>query len=207
MFARSTTLTADLDRMDDGIAEIRETVMPTVLDMDGCTGLSMLCDRDTGRCIVTTAWETERAMARTRDRVALLRDSTATRFGSTSPQVQEWEIAALHRRHAAGDDACARVTWSRTDPDRADQVIDAFRTTIVPRMDDVPGFCSLSMMIDRHSGLGSLTTVYDDRSAMDASSDDMRRMREEFTRQMGMELVDVHGYDVVLHHLRVPELV
>ncbi|MDT0276633.1 antibiotic biosynthesis monooxygenase [Blastococcus goldschmidtiae] len=207
MYARSTTLTADPERMDDGIAEVRDTVMPAVLDMDGCTGLSMLCDRDSGRCIVTTAWETEEAMARTRDRVAMLRDNTATRFGSASPQVQEWEIAALHRLHHAGDDACARVTWSRTDPDRAEQVIDAFRTTIVPRMDDVPGFCSLSMMIDRHSGLGSLTTVYDDRSAMEAAGDDMRRMREEFTRQMRMELVDVQSYDVVLHHLRVPELV
>jgi heme-degrading monooxygenase HmoA len=207
MYARSTTLTADPERMDDGIAEVRDTVMPSVLDMDGCTGLSMLCDRESGRCIVTTAWETEEAMVRTRDRVALLRDNAATRFGSASPQVQEWEIAAVHRLHHAGDDACARVTWSRTEPGRADQVIDAFRSSIVPRMDDVPGFCSLSMMIDRNSGLGSLTTVYDDRSSMEASGDDMRRMREDFTRQMGMELVDVHTYDVVLHHLRVPELV
>jgi heme-degrading monooxygenase HmoA len=207
MYARSTTLTADPDRMDDGIAEVRDTVLPTVLDMDGCTGLSMLCDRDSGRCIVTTAWETEAAMARTRDRVAVLREDTAARFGSASPQVQEWEIAVVHRLHHAGDDACARVTWSRSDPDRTEQVIDAFRSRIVPRMDDVAGFCSLSLMIDRHSGLGSLTTVYDDRAAMDASGDDMRQLREDFTQRMQMELVDVHTYDVVLHHLRVPELV
>ncbi len=32
-------------------------------------------------------------------------------------------------------------------------------------------------------------------------------MRAEFMRQMPMEITDMAGFDVVLHHLRVPELV
>ncbi|WP_040339816.1 antibiotic biosynthesis monooxygenase [Candidatus Blastococcus massiliensis] len=207
MYARSTTLTADPTRMDDGIADVRDNVMPAVLDMEGCTGLSMLCDPPSGRCIVTTAWDSEEAMAATRDRVGHLRDRAAERFGATAPQVQEWEIAAMHRLHPAGDDACARVTWSRCEPGRVADVLDAFRTAMVPRMDDVPGFCSLSLMVDRQTGMSSLTSVYTDRAAMNGSSELVRRMREDFITQMGMELVDMAEYDVVLHHLRVPELV
>ncbi|SFE53148.1 antibiotic biosynthesis monooxygenase [Blastococcus tunisiensis] len=207
MYARTTTLTADPTRMDDGIADVRDNVMPAVSDMDGCVGLSMLVDRDSGRCIVTTAWETEEAMAATRDRVTQMRTRATEQFGGSDPQVQEWEIAAVHRLHPATDDSCARVTWSRTDPGQADRVIDAFRTAIVPRMDDVPGFCSLSLMVDRRTGMSSLTSVYADRSAMDATRDQLARMRDEFAQQMGLQVTDVAEFEVVLHHLRVPELV
>ncbi len=77
MYARTTTLTADPMRMDAGIADVRDNVMPAVSGMDGCIGLSMLCDRDTGRCIVTTAWENEEAMAATRERVRAMRERAA----------------------------------------------------------------------------------------------------------------------------------
>ena len=207
MYARTTTITADPMRMDDGIADVRDNDMPAVSHMDGCIGLSMLCDRDSGRCIVTTAWESEEAMAATRDRVKQMRDRATEQFGGSDPQVQEWEIAVMHRLHPAGDDACARVTWSRSDPAMADRMIDAFRMGIMTRVDEIPGFCSLSLMIDRQTGMGSLTTVYADRAALDASRDQVAGMREEFAGRMVMQVTDVAEFDVVLHHLRVPELV
>src|SRR4051794_38437569 len=43
MYARSTTVHADPQRIDDGIAYIRDEVMPAVTTMPGCLGLSMLC--------------------------------------------------------------------------------------------------------------------------------------------------------------------
>ena len=207
MYARTTTITADPNRMDDGIADVRDSVLPAVSDMDGCVGLSMLCDRDSGRCIVTTAWETEEAMAATRDRVRQLRDRAMERFGGRRADVQEWEIAVVHRMHTAGDDACARVTWCRVDPGEMDRMLDTFRTDLVPRIDQVPGFCSMSMLIDRQTGVGSLTAVYTDRSAMDASRDQVLSMREEFSRRLDMDVTEVAEFDLVLHQLRVPELV
>ena len=207
MYARTTTITADPTRMDDGIADVRDNVLPAVSDMEGCIGLSMLCDRDSGRCIVTTAWETEEAMAATRDRVKQMRARATEQFGGHDPQVQEWEIALVHRLHHAGDHACARVGWNRMDPGRADEVLDAFRTRIMPRLDDMPGFCSFSLMVDRQTGLGSLTAVYADRAALDASRDQVTKMREAFAQQMGMEILEVAEFEVALHNLRVPELV
>jgi quinol monooxygenase YgiN len=207
MHARTTTLTADPTRMDDGITDVRENVLPAVLDMDGCIGLSMLSDRDSGRCIVTTAWESEEAMAATRDRVRNLRDRAAQQFGAEDTEVAEWQIAAMHRLHSPGDDACARVTWTRVDPEQMDHVIHSFRTGLVPRMDDVPGFCSLSLLVDRGTGVASLTAVYADRQAMADSRQQVIGMREEFAREMDMEITDVAEFDLALHHLRVPELV
>src|SRR3712207_9204957 len=93
--------------------------------------------------------------------------------------VQEWEIAVLHRAHHAPEGACCRVTWTRGDPARMDEMIETFRTGIVPRLDDIAGFCSVSVMIDRQSGMSSLTATYDDRRSLQDSSGTVQAMREQ----------------------------
>ncbi|MDP5185142.1 antibiotic biosynthesis monooxygenase [Blastococcus sp. BMG 814] len=207
MHARTTTISADPNRIDAGIADVRDNVMSAVSGMDGYVGLSMLCDPDSGRSIVTTAWENEAAMAATREAVLRMREQATKQFGAEKPEVREWEIAAMHRLHPAGDDSCARVTWSRVDPASIDKVLDVFRTDLIPRMDEMPGFCSLSLMLDRQTGDNSLTAVYADRRAMEASRQRAMYIRDEFRRALHMSATDVAEFDVVLHHLRVPELV
>ena len=207
MYARTTTISADPQRLHEGVADVRDNVMPAVAEMSGYTGLSMLCDRDSGRCIVTTGWRDEESMAASRDRVMQMRERAAQRFNSRDTEVQEWEIVVMHRLHNAGDEACARVLWSRTDPTLLDETLDAFRSQIIPRMDELPGFCSLSLLVDRKTGHGSLTTVYTDRAAMDATRDTISAMRDEFTGQRGVMVTDEAEFEVVMHSLRVPELV
>ncbi|MGY1884164.1 hypothetical protein ACI799_02515 [Blastococcus sp. SYSU DS0753] len=207
MFARSTTIAADPNRLDAGMAGVRDDVMPAVGGMDGYVGLSMLCDRGSGRCIVTTAWETEDAMAATREAVLRMRDQATEQFGAPAPEVREWEIVAMHRLHPAGDESCARVTWSRVDPATTERVLEVFRTDLIPRMDEMPGFCSLSLMLDRQTGDNALTAVYADRRSMEASRQRATYIRDEFRRGLRMSATDVAEFDLVLHHLRVPELV
>ena len=206
MYARSTTIHADPQRIDAGIAHIRDEVMPAVQSMPGCIGLSMLCDRDTGRCIVTASWDSEEAMRATADSVHQMRQRAAEIMGARDMRVDEWEVAVMHRMHNAGDDACARVTWTRGDPARIDQTRDALRDSLIPRLDDVPGFCSLSLMVDRGTGRSTVTAVYDDRRAMEASRQQVMSMREEFARQLGLEITEVAEFDLAIHHLRVPEM-
>ena len=55
MYARSTTVRGNPEAMDEGIAYVRDTVMPSVKAMDGCVGLSMLCDAQQGHCIVPSS--------------------------------------------------------------------------------------------------------------------------------------------------------
>lgn len=205
MYARSTTVHADPQRIDEGIAYIRDEVMPAVQTMPGCMGLSMLCDRDSGRCIVTTSWDSEDAMSASRDAVRAMREQSADRMGGRF-DVQEWEIALLHRAHQAPEGACCRVTWTRGDPARMDEMTETFRTGMIPRLDGITGFCSVSLMGDRQTGLGVLTATYDDRAALDASAQAVRGMREQFTQQMGEEVIDIAEFELAIHHLRVPEM-
>jgi hypothetical protein len=205
MYARSTTVHADPKRIDDGITYIRDEVMPTVQSMPGCMGLSMLCDRTSGRCIVTTSWDSEESMSASREAVRAMREQ-ATEVMGGSFDVQEWEIALLHRAHQAPEGACCRVTWTRGDPARMDEATETFRTALIPRLDDIPGFCSVSMMGDRQTGMGVLTATYDDRASLENSAEAVRGMREQFTQQLGAEITDMAEFELVIHHLRVPEM-
>src|ERR1700757_2163528 len=125
VYARSTTIQAQPSSIDAGVAHIRDAVMPRLQEVDGCVGLSLLADKQTGRCIVTTAWETEDAMQASVEPTRPMREEAAETFGGIgSPMVEEWEIVVLHRDHSSGDGACARATWVQLPPDQLEQGID-----------------------------------------------------------------------------------
>ena len=77
MYARSTTIEARPESIDAGIAYVRDEVMPALEAMHGCIGISLMVDRETGRCITTTAWEAEEAMRASAEEVAPVRDRAA----------------------------------------------------------------------------------------------------------------------------------
>jgi hypothetical protein len=206
MYARSTTVQADPQRIDDGIAYIRDEAMPAVQSMPGCMGVSMLCDRESGRCIVTASWDSEESMSASRDAVRPMREKAIDVMGGQL-EVQEWEIAVVHRAHAMGEGACARVIYSRlADVSQADRTLDAWKANVLPRLDEMNGFCSVSLMIDRSAGTGVTTVAFDDRESMERSRDMGDRMRDEFSSRMGVEITDVVDMEIAIHHLRVPEL-
>jgi hypothetical protein len=206
MYARSTTMRVRTESVDDVVAYVRDDVMPTVMQLDGCVGLSLLTDRDTGRCIATSAWETEEAMRASAERVRAARDRAAQMFDVTT-EIQEWEIAVLHRAHRAADGACARVTWTRTDPGNLNRVIDAYRESLMPWWEETAGFCSNSLMVNRRDGRGASAAVFESREAMAGTRDQFTTLREEFTARMEMDILEVAEFDLALAHLRVPETV
>jgi quinol monooxygenase YgiN len=206
MHARSTTVTGvDPARIDEGVAVVRDEILPAVMTMPGCTGLSMLVDRTSARCIVTTAWDSGESMSATASRVRDLRQRVAEVMGGRY-DVQEWEIAVLHRAHEAPDAAACRVTWVRGDPERIDDMTAAFRTSMIPRVDELPGFASLSLLVDRRRGMTVLAAVYDDHAALGAAGGTARTLREQFTEKLGMEIIETAEMELAIAHLRVPEM-
>ena len=206
MYARTTTMRGDPQAVDALVATVRDELMPSLLELDGCIGLSLLVDRDTGRVIATSAWETQEAMHAGAEAVRSLRERAAQSFGAT-PEIQEWEIAVLHRAQRIADGACARVVWTRTDPGNLDRIIEAYRDSLMPWWEQSEGFCSNSFLVDRQEGRCSSTVVFESREAMARTRDQFTTLREEFVTKMGMEILEVAEFDMALAHLRVPETV
>jgi quinol monooxygenase YgiN len=205
VYARSTTFQAQPSSIDAGIAHIRNEVMPALEEMDGCIGLSLMVDRESGRCIATSAWETEEAMHASAERVRPVRDRAAEMFGG-STTVDEWEIAVLHRDHRSGEGACVRATWLKTRPDQYDQAIEFYRTSVLPSMEELEGFCSASLMVDRVSGRAVSSASFDSMEAMEHNRDQARSLRTARLRDLGADQLDVGEFELAIAHLRVPEM-
>jgi len=205
MYARSTTINAMLMSMDAGIAQVRDEVMPSVLEMEGCIGLSMMAERESGRCITTTAWRSEQAMRATDEELRPVRERLARTLGG-SPQVQEWEIAVLHRDHRSVAGACIRATWVQVDPTKLERAIDVYRLASLPRLEDLAGFCSASLLVDRASGQAVSSVTYDSREAMDSNREAAASMRAATSKDAGAQVLDTGEFELVIAHLRVPEL-
>jgi quinol monooxygenase YgiN len=206
VYARSTTINAKPGSIDAGIAQLRDEMMPTILGMDGCIGLSMIADRESGRCIATSAWRSEEAMRATNEELSPIREQLAEMMGGGSPKTEEWEIAVLHRDHRSGEGACVRATWVKVDPANLDRAIDVYKLASLPRLEDLAGFCSASLLVDRASGRAVSSVTYDSQEAMDDSREAAASMRSATAKDAGAELLDVCEFQLVLAHLRVPEL-
>jgi heme-degrading monooxygenase HmoA len=206
VYARSTTIQAQPSSIDDGIAYLRDEVMPALQEIDGCVGVSLLVDRESGRCIATSAWETDEAMHASAERVQPIRDQAAEKFGG-SANVEEWEIAALHRDHRSGAGACARVTWVSGDADRMDQNVEYYKTAVLPDLENLEGFCSASLLINRASGRAVSCATFDSREAMERNREQSMALKNEKIQEANVEELDEREFELAIAHLRVPELV
>ncbi len=208
MHARSTTYRGDPSAIDDGIAYVRDKVLPAVRQMDGCIGLSMLVDRHSGRCVVTTSWDDADAMHRSAEAVQPLRETTIRTVSGTDneTEVVEWSIDVLHRKRTAPEGAAVRVLRTRGPAGPLDHVVEGFRTIVVPRAELLPGFCSISFLVDHDTGRSAIAGTYESRQTMNRAKGQALAIREEFLERMGMHVVDVHEFDLAIASLRVPEM-
>lgn len=205
MYARTTTIEAQPSSLDAGIAHVRDVVMPALEELEGYIGLSLLADRSSGRCITTSAWQSEEAMHASAQAAQGLRDRAAEIFDG-SPHVDEWEIAVLHREHHAGEGACVRVTWVQVIPDQVDPGIEIFKTTVLPAMEEFEGLCSASLMMDRTSGRGVSSAAYDSAEAMERNREQLDGLRASATRDANAQILEECDFELAIARLRVPEM-
>jgi heme-degrading monooxygenase HmoA len=205
MYARSTTIQAQTSSIDDGIAHVRDTVMGALQGLDGFVGLSLLVDRQSGRCIATSAWETEDAMRASAEAVRPVRDRAIEIFGGKA-EVEEWEIGVMHRDHRSIEGACVRATWVKVNPDQIDGGIDFYRMTILPALEELEGFCSASLMVDRASGRGVACATFDSFEALQRDKERLDQLRATGSQQVAAEILDECDFELAVAHLRVPEM-
>ena len=198
MYARSTTVQVRPSSIDAAVARVRDDVMPVVPATDGCLGLSMLVNRTSGRCIVTTAWLTEKAM--TADgRLQPLVDRATT--GSAMPEVEDWEIGVLHRDHTSGPGAWVRVSWVHVEPEQVDRLADLYRMVLLPKIVEFTGFCSASVLLDRPSGHVVSSVTFDSYQAMRTT----RTLAAGVREHVDGEVLEVDELQLAVAHLRVSE--
>ena len=101
MFARVSTYEAHPEQLDEMNSEGVEHVLPALRKQDGFSGGLVLADRETGKVLAVTLWESEQAMEATEDASYWLRAFGAESGGGTVRSVERYEVFFSAVEHAS----------------------------------------------------------------------------------------------------------
>ncbi len=93
MFARVSTFTGTSDQVDEAVSQAREDVMPRLEQLDGYRGSYFLVDRENGKTLAVTFWESEEAMRASEEEANTLRSEAADALGTQMVGVERYEVA------------------------------------------------------------------------------------------------------------------
>ena len=92
MYARMSTLEGPADRMDEGLRQVREHALPQLQQQDGFKGFVALGDRQSGKLIGISFWESEEAMRAAEEVGDRTRRESAEAMGDTIEDVDRFEV-------------------------------------------------------------------------------------------------------------------
>ena len=94
MFARVSTFQGPPEKVEDGIKAVNEQVLPAAKEMRGFKGMLALADRETGKMIGITLWESEEALNESEEAASQLRSGASTGGGADILSVERFEVVA-----------------------------------------------------------------------------------------------------------------
>ena len=92
MHARVSIFEGSPDEIDEALRQAREQVLPQARQMDGFKGIIALGDRQSGKTLGITLWESEEAMRASEEAANRLREESAEAGGGTVAGVERYEV-------------------------------------------------------------------------------------------------------------------
>jgi len=92
MFARVSTYEGSPDHTAEGLRVAREQVLPAAKLMDGFKGIYLLYDRESGKSLSLTLWETEADMHASEEAANRVRAQSAEASGERVINVERYEV-------------------------------------------------------------------------------------------------------------------
>lgn len=93
MFARVSTFQGPPDQTAEGIRLAREQILPAARLMDGFKGIYLLYDRESGKSLSITLWESEADMQASEEAASQVRAQSAKASGDEVINVERYEVA------------------------------------------------------------------------------------------------------------------
>jgi heme-degrading monooxygenase HmoA len=90
--ARVSILEGSPDLIDESLRQAREVVLPRAKHIDGFKGLIALGDRQSGKTLGITFWESEEAMRASEEEANRVRSESAEASGEQIAGVERYEV-------------------------------------------------------------------------------------------------------------------
>jgi heme-degrading monooxygenase HmoA len=94
VWARVSTLQGPADRLEEGISMVNDQVIPRAKELEGFVGAYFLADRETGKTVAITLWDTEQHLRASEEAANRLRQDVAEATGDMIASVERFEVFA-----------------------------------------------------------------------------------------------------------------
>ena len=177
MYNRVLTFTG-AKNIDDGVAFVRDNVVPILQEQKGYRGVTASADRDGGVLGVLSMWETEADRDASFGPLAELRQQGLDVVGGELT-VESFEQLVEEMASPPTVGSALMVTRISMDPAKIDENLGFFKSEVVPRITAAPGFLALRNMMDRKTGRGLVGSAWADQEAMKNAAAQGQARRDE----------------------------
>ncbi len=186
--------------IDEGVAFVRESVDNSLSQQKGFRGITVSADRAGGVFGVLTLWESEADRDASDGASAKMRQQGLEIIGGKMA-VENFEETAVEIASPPAAGSPLTVTRFSMDPAKVDENTAYFKSDVLPRIVESPGFCAVRHMINRQSGKGLVGTVWASEAARVSGHSDAKSRHDEATAR-GVTFDDINFREIVLADLR-----
>ncbi|MEU6592490.1 hypothetical protein ABZ923_25225 [Streptomyces sp. NPDC046881] len=201
MFVRAVYATGDPALLDTAVRSVNSQGRDLLEERPGYRGAGVFADRDIGKLLTISWWETEEARHNSDEVMRERRGALLEPFAGTVA-VANFEAAVFHQITHPRQGGGLRVARMEFDPRDADLVVDTFRATVVPRAEALPGLAEVCLLIDRERGRALGSTLFVDRASLTASRSAVAAVRHEASAKAHVDVVGLEDLEVVYADVR-----
>ncbi|KUN03423.1 hypothetical protein AQI95_23275 [Streptomyces yokosukanensis] len=196
MFVRTVYATGDPAQLGAAVHALNTQGHDLLEERPGYRGAGVFIDRDLGKLLSVSWWESVEARHNSDEVMRARRPELLQPFAGTVA-VENYEAAVLHagRRTLAGGGL--RLTRVEFAPADADLAADTFRTGVLPRLEDLPGFAGAALFLDRARGRGMTGVLFTDRGALVASRTGQATVRREGAAKAHVAVIALEEFEIV----------
>jgi heme-degrading monooxygenase HmoA len=196
MHVRMTRITASPENLERAIGTFDQNVATPYREQRGFAGIALAVDRQAGRAVGVTFWESEAALNATDDLAKDIRARSGAENGLQFDEVESYEVAIQERAQPAKAGTFLRGNRGQGPVDRLDQAVRELSDNI-PAVKAQKGFRSLVCGVNRKNGKFFISSVWDTAADRDASEGAVKSLRQQITQTAQAGQIEVEHYEVV----------
>ena len=204
MYLRVTAFKSEPGKLEEGIAFLKNKIIPSLSKAPGYLGATCIVDRDKNQGAASTLWESLEAMNNAEQLGQQARSQSSEATGLNIVDVDRFEITVLEMASPTPQlPSYSRVITAWGDPKQADKVVEMVRQTL-PKVKGQPGFRSFSAGINRATGRGFTVSSWATAEQREASNAATASSRQPVADAGGMYGLQIQNFETVVADIKVP---
>jgi heme-degrading monooxygenase HmoA len=204
MYLRVTAFKSDPAKLEDGIAFLKNKIIPSMSKVPGYLGATCLVDREKGEGAASTMWESLEAMNNAEQLGQQSRSQSSEATGIEVLDVDRFEIIALETASPTPQlPSYTRVTSGYGDPGKTDKVVQMIRDTI-PKIKGQPGFRAYAAGVNRATGRGFTASSWATPEDRESSNAALAALRQPVVEAGAMYGLQIQNVETVVVEIKVP---